>query len=157
MPSEVIREFLVSLNYKVDPSSQQSFEGSITKATLQAKLLGDGLEKAAASGFSAIEKLTKGSAMVSSIADWPAPERVPRGDLEDASPPPTKILRSDVRKEPYANRLRHRLESNLGLRSLGSGAPGDRGQGQYHLRYAVNQCSIAPDFVAHLGARSFRL
>jgi hypothetical protein len=44
MASETIREFLVSLGFKVDDSTEQRFIGALEGATLRAKLLGDAIE-----------------------------------------------------------------------------------------------------------------
>jgi hypothetical protein len=47
MAVEAIREFLVSLGFKVDDSTERRFIGALEGATLRAKLLGDAIESMA--------------------------------------------------------------------------------------------------------------
>ncbi|MEZ2410550.1 hypothetical protein AB6806_27515 [Bosea sp. RCC_152_1] len=57
--ADVIREFLVSLGYKVDPNSEKRFEASVRSATLQADLLGRAIAKSAEKVFEGVQQISK--------------------------------------------------------------------------------------------------
>lgn len=57
--ADVIREFLVSLGYKVDPNSEKRFEASVRSATLQADLLGRAIAKSAEKVFEGVTQISK--------------------------------------------------------------------------------------------------
>jgi hypothetical protein len=42
--ADTLREFIVSLGFKLDESQQRNFVGALEGATLRAKLLGDAIE-----------------------------------------------------------------------------------------------------------------
>lgn len=58
--AETIREFLVSLGYKVDPGSEKRFESSVRKATLQAELLGRVIAETAGKVVEGVRAIGKG-------------------------------------------------------------------------------------------------
>ncbi len=58
--ADTIREFLVSLGYKVDASSEKRFEASVRKATLQAELLGRAIAEAAGKVVEGVRAIGKG-------------------------------------------------------------------------------------------------
>lgn len=57
--SDNVRDFFVGLGFKVDGSSQQTFTDALNKATLRAKLLGDGIEAAARAIAHAVAEMSK--------------------------------------------------------------------------------------------------
>ncbi|MGO4171553.1 phage tail tip lysozyme [Bosea sp. TAF32] len=57
--ADVLREFLVSLGYKVDPNSEKRFEASVRSATLQADLLGRAIAKSAEKVFEGVQQISK--------------------------------------------------------------------------------------------------
>lgn len=57
--ADVLREFLVSLGYRVDPNSEKRFEASVRSATLQADLLGRAIAKSAEKVFEGVQQISK--------------------------------------------------------------------------------------------------
>ncbi|MBX9874644.1 MAG: hypothetical protein K2X84_07285 [Beijerinckiaceae bacterium] len=57
--ADVIREFLVSLGYKVDANSEKRFETSVRSATLQAELLGRAIAATAEKVFDGVTQISK--------------------------------------------------------------------------------------------------
>lgn len=57
--ADVLREFLVSLGYRVDPNSEKRFEASVRSATLQADLLGRAIAKSAEKVFEGVTQISK--------------------------------------------------------------------------------------------------
>lgn len=60
MPSETIRDFLVSLGWDIKPAEQKRFIDAIETATLKAKLLGDALEAVAIKVTEAVTNMAEG-------------------------------------------------------------------------------------------------
>jgi len=60
MSADVIKEFLVSLGYKVDKSSEGKFKDAVRSATLQAQLLARAVEEAAEAAVKAVQRIAIG-------------------------------------------------------------------------------------------------